>query len=424
MGGYSTRNKGDHAMLLGLLNLIKLTDDSLIPVVYSTNTDLLKKYIQVEVAASPELYFFKFSRRHKSRNSFYQILFRVRAFWRGFVFLAGFFIFHNTGVSLLKKKYCREFFARIQTCRAIIFSGGGYINSLWWLEGFYAKLFPVILAKWLGIPVFLTSQGIGPFRHPLDKLVAAFLFSKADLIGVRDTEKSIKVLENLGIDTTAKIVWTGDDSLLLDSCSDLHIENIFKSLGIPQGKILVGVNFRDGSVYASDFASPDFQLYANLLDGALDKDNIHVIFIPISYNCADDDRKSAENIADKMRCSKNITIINDEYSPSELKGIIGAMNFVVGTSYHFNLFAMAANVPAVGIYPDAYYKQKLQGLFSLYKMEDYCFALSKSNVSALGAEIQLLLSERDLCSDKLRGTNSIMSATIQKSHELLAAKLL
>ena len=80
----------------------------------------------------------------------------------------------------------RDFARHLAWADAAIVPGSGSMNSLWWHDWLYPKAYTVLAARAMGVPVAMTSQGVGPeFSHPLDAAVAAEMFSACEIVGVR-----------------------------------------------------------------------------------------------------------------------------------------------------------------------------------------------------------------------------------------------
>lgn len=404
--GYSLKNKGDSAMLLGLLQWLSEFQRSDNFILYTLNPENFRQNINVQAVWSPEIYFSFSVRRQTSSNALLVLFARGAAIFKGLWLIINFFLFRMTNRCFIKNKACLGFFSQLLNAKALIFAGGGYLNSIWWLQGLYAKAFPALLSKFLKVPVLLTSQGLGPFHHFLDRYVARMLFNYADIIGVRDGRTSKDVVKSLGGEVS-KVVYTGDDALLLKPVNNLIIEKE----NVPNDSLLIGINIRDASSYSTSYGKPNIILYASLLDTIVREPNRHLIFIPISYNNEDDDRKSAQKIVDAMRFRDQVTIIHNEYSPSELRGLVGKLHFAIGTSYHFLLFALSSNVPSVGVYQNDYYKQKIEGLFSLFDMEEYCLDMNVNDLQTVLSTYNKALQNYDRVVQHLISRNEQLTQT-------------
>jgi polysaccharide pyruvyl transferase WcaK-like protein len=282
----------------------------------------------------------------------------------------------------------------------------------------YAKAFPVILAKCAKVPVVLTSQGIGPFDHFLDRYIARLILRSASVIGCRDGEGSAAVARGLGA-YPFRLVFTGDDSLLLQRTPDARVGEVLKKESIPNDVTLIGVNLRDSSSYHPGYLEQDAAALAWMLDQLIELIGCHVVFIPISYNEADDDRVSAQRIVNAMRFKSLATVISGEYDPTVIMGIVGAMQAAIGTSYHFNVFALSQGVPSVGVYRNGYYEQKLTSVFSLYGMDKYCLDTRKHSPQTVFETIERMIKDNADIRKRLRLRNKELVRLANKSHLLL-----
>jgi len=408
-------------MLIGLVEWLARNERSAELIVYASNPDELRYSVKARTVWSPECYFSQFLKQQTSPRPLWSLLIRIFAICRGLWFIANFCTFRLTGRCFIKNTACLGFYSQVLTAKALILAGGGYLNSVWWLDGLYSKAFPVILAKFANVPVLLTSQGLGPFNHFLDRYIAKRVFKNADIIGVRDDENSKAVVKGVGAQTS-KVIHTGDDALLLKPEQDSVLRKILEAEKIPNAA-LIGVNLRDASSYSANYAKLLVTSYAQLLDEIVSQPGRHLVFIPISYNYADDDRKSAQQIVKAMRFQDRVTIIRKEYDASQLRGLIGRMNIAIGTSYHFLLFALSGNVPSVGVYQNEYYKQKLQGLFSLFGMQKYCLNMNGDDRKSAETIIEDLFQNNHEIIEMLKSRNEMLQSLSIKAHSLLRQKI-
>jgi polysaccharide pyruvyl transferase WcaK-like protein len=137
-----------------------------------------------------------------------------------------------------------------------------------------------------------------------------------------------------------------------------------------------------------------------------------VVFVPISYDSVDDDRRSAAAVVHAMASPASATVLTAEYPATLLRAMVGRMHLCIGTSYHFLLFALSDGGPALGLYKNAYYRQKQLGLYSLYGLERY----SVDMLSAAPGEIEALAVEL------LAGRHDVAEALGRGNAELRAVE--
>lgn len=417
---YSLKNKGDQAMLEGIVGWLKKIEPQLEIVTYEMVNGALSTINGVRPFPSPELFMLGLPGQHKG-SPLQTIIARIRTILRGVLFIMRFFLYRIIGTRFQKESYLHGFFHQLLSADALFFSGGGYVNGVWWADGLYSKTFPALAARLVGVPIILTSQGIGPFKQPLDRFVAWLLFSSCKIIGVRDGDFSKTIVNSISTKSTNKVINTGDDAVLVSPASNLEIASIFQTEGIPKtASELIAVNLRDSSSYQDGYSKPPFAITAAVLDELLEQSGSrHVVFIPISYHEEDGDRESAAKIMQKMHHSDRATIISGQYSPSIIKGIIAQSHVAIGTSYHFLLFALSQHIPALGLYQNAYYKQKLKGLFMMYMQKQYCLDLEGISTEALEESAQILLNNRNTIHTNLLKTNRILNTSFTDAHNVI-----
>ena len=292
---------------------------------------------------------------------------RLKAIGRGVVFWSQVLAHRWMGLMLTRQESRRKFFHELASAAAVIVPGSGAMNSYWWHDWFYPQAFCVVAARLRGVPVILTSQGIGPvFAHPLDRWMARRMFRNASLLGVRDAEQSFRILQDLGA-MHERCLHSGDDAILMPMQASAAVQSFAR-------EALIALNFRDSSTYQKGFPKPSLPGFATALEIILQQDeHAQMLFVPISYNAQDDDRKPARAVVNllKEQDQPRISVAEAEMHAQELRALIASAEIGIGISYHFLLFCLSSNVPALGLFANAYYEQKTCGLFQLYGMEEW-----------------------------------------------------
>mgnify|MGYP001563756260 CR=1 FL=1 len=419
-GGFSHENRGDHAMLAGMIQELKRNNSGTKVVVHSINPEKIRRVISEKVVWSPEIYFLTARALKKFSSLKMLTLKKIRVLIKGLWFILNFLIYKRLNRCFLRNSACIGFFSQLLGTKALVFSGGGYLNSVWALTELYVKAIIIFTAKLADVPIVMSSQSIGPLTGRFDRIIAKLAFNSVKLIGIRDIEKSRNCLQAIGVNKP-QIIFTGDDSLLLHSSNESGTREIFFKEKIPADKTLIGVNIRNSANYGNGlFKEIPAEQIAGLLDQIAAHRGRHLVFLPISYNAEDDDRISAEKIQSLMTLKNRTTVVSNYYSPAELKGLISSLHAAIGVSYHFLLFALSSNVPAVSLYFDDYYKFKNSGLFDLYDMSDKCFAMdSPGAVDKIISAFEKMLNERDKVSSRLSDVNGRIKDEANKSHNFL-----
>lgn len=398
-GGITHKNRGDLAMMNGLFAHLRHISPTIEPILYSWNLEVSRRTFDVECRRSPDL---SISKQFVKRSG------RILALVDIARFVLNFALFHFVGYRVARiftSPNLLKFFAQLSRASAVVIHGSGSFNSYWWYDWVYPKTACAIVARIAGKPVLLTSQGVGPFENILDKLVASTFFRMSAFLGVRDADKSAGVMRKLGA-RSARIWQTGDDALLCPELSDNEIIALLDAEGLNCKEMLIGVNIRDASAYSSNSCEKGVDNLAASLAAIASRHKARLVFIPISYDKLDDDRKSAEIIASMIGNDTPVTIVQNERSAAELRALISRMYICVGISYHFLLFALSANVPAVGLFRNNYYRQKQTGLLDLFDQHENCIDVTGASVDDLTEKLDHLIDERSNLSLKLERANS------------------
>lgn len=395
LGGATHRNRGDLAMHQGLLRWLRDEFPATRPVFLAANPELTREVLQVESAPSPGAELAQPWTRetpHSTRQ-------RLETWWRCVRF-----IYRSN-----------RFTPMLHRARAAFVPGSGSMNSLWWHDWLYVKAAEVLSARHHGVPVFMTSQGVGPaFTHWLDRWVAGLMFRACTLVAVRDGEQSLRLLRSLGV-PEHKLAHSGDDSLLVPADQGPASSLL---ANIPAGRLLVGLNVRDSHTYGRGYAKPKPKHWATALDVLANAGhNVHFVFVPISYDAQDDDRVAARKVKELMANQDRVTLVEEELAAAELRGLTVRLHIAAGISYHFLLFCLASGVPALGIWQNPYYEQKQGGLYSLFDQEDLAIPLASLDAPSLASRLASLLQNQAALSSALAAAGQ-RSATAAQATRL------
>lgn len=223
----------------------------------------------------------------------------------------------------------------------------------------------VLAAKIMRKPIALYGGG-NDFKGRSKKLrVRKFLQFMADnsvLFTVRDTNTRDYLIAN-DVDPNNVHLFP-DPAVLLKPCKEARVDEILKIENIPDSseKPLFGlIPVRGGIVSDKSFSSeqnPDkkhelrVKLWVDLLSHLLNTTDAHFVFLPhcIGPTFIFDDRRMIKDIYDAMPEGKDrITVINNEYSEGELKGLMKRCEFILGERTHALIGAVSAAAPCMAL---------------------------------------------------------------------------
>lgn len=228
----------------------------------------------------------------------------------------------------------------------VVISGGGSIlqdvtssRSLL----YYSAI--ILLAKKMGKKVMFYGNGFGPITRYLNKKLVKHIINQVDVITVRDYQ-SKEYMQSLGI--KREITVTADIAFALE-IGDEENQNIFLQEKMDVTKKWVGISVRDwkGEKHFKE-------VIAKTADYLMSR-NYGVVFIPMQFPS---DVNTSKEIANMMQ--KVPKILEKQYNPREMIGMISNLDFLLGMRLHSLIFAAIAEVPMIGLVYDAKIKNFLK----------------------------------------------------------------
>jgi colanic acid/amylovoran biosynthesis protein len=293
--------------------------------------------------------------------------------------------------SLLNEKYLREY---VDADIIIDLSGDSFSDSKGGISPIHSLdiLIGILLKK----PIVFFSQSIGPFKRwnlPLVK----FCLKKANLIIVRE-EMTKNYLEEIRINSPIHL--TADCAFVLEPAPYESVRDILSKEKVDiTKKPLVGIS---ANVMLDDGGNKYANSMAQLIDYIIEKLNAQVVFVPhvVSEIAGgkSDDRVTGETIYKLTKNEENINLIKGEYSPEELKGIIGLCDIFIGGRMHANIAAISSYVPTMA----TAWSHKYYGIMRTVGQEKYVYDFKTMNFEELKSEIDDWWDNRENIREELK----------------------
>ncbi|OPZ81186.1 MAG: colanic acid biosynthesis protein [bacterium ADurb.Bin429] len=286
-GYYGFNNLGDEAVLGGLLAGLRAAAPTVRPVVLSGDVGATERLHAVEAIPRMGLGAIRASLREAD------------------LFISG-------GGSLLQD---------VTSARSPLY----YLGLLW-------------LAQRAGVPTMALAQGMGPLRHPLNRLLARRILNQTRAITVRD-DASEAFLASLGVDQPP-IEVTADPAFLLEP-DDSERLALWWEGHIPAGRPVIGVALRrwDAANSVARYHAISDALAALAVEtGAL------LLFIPMQFN---EDMRVALEIS-AWTPAENV-VFDLELTPREMLALVARCAMIVAMRLHALIFATRQGVPAFGL---------------------------------------------------------------------------
>lgn len=285
----------------------------------------------------------------------------------------------------LKSLINNEELSHFQDADLIIDLSGDTLTEDYGPHVTYSHFLPI----WLGLsfkkPVFVCAQSIGPFK--LTMMFSRRMLNKVSRVTARE-KITYEYLKNVGIRSN-NLGLTSDMAFLLKPADDKSINEILKKEGVKlDNNLVLGVTISDLVAKRFDRNDQEGSLITNvskLLDRFTKEKNAVVLLLGhvTGPSEAKNDRLVANKIRQEMDNKESAYVINGDYTPGELKGIISYCDIFMGSRMHSNIAALSSLVPTLAIG----YSHKTLGIMTLFGMEKYVVDIDSLENSKLSGAL-------------------------------------
>ncbi|HEX2967086.1 MAG TPA: polysaccharide pyruvyl transferase family protein, partial [Syntrophorhabdaceae bacterium] len=232
-----------------------------------------------------------------------------------------------------------EVLPEIQRLDVFVLGGGGIL-----FDGEVKKyLREVQFAHEGGIPVMTYAIGAGPLNDTINQKLVREALNRAALVTVRE-HSAKKTLEDAGV--SREIVVTADPALLLKP--EPLSKDALKSEGLEQKERLICISVREPGAAAPEISQDSYHaLLANASDYMVDRYGAHVVFMPMEREVLD--LQHAHAVISQMLQPQKATVLQGNYTSSQMLSLMKHFVFAVGMRLHFVIFAAIQNVPFVSL---------------------------------------------------------------------------
>lgn len=267
------------------------------------------------------------------------------------------------------------------------FLGGNKYNSL-------IHLAQIDILKQLNIPMVLWGTSIEPPRKELLKRITERVLTNIDIILPREkiTEEYLESFYDL-----QKIIPTPDmafktSEIFISSRIDKRFHDIKQ---ISKDKRIIGITMREWFFPRSKEPEKQKKQYENSLIELINdlESESQFVFVPQVIMNGDDDRVFANKIKNSLLDSDNLIVLEEDYSPYELKYLISKFDQFLGTRMHSNIFASTVCKAPVAIA----YEKKTNGIMEKLGLSEYVVDIENVNTDIL----KKMLNDNNINSTKL-----------------------
>lgn len=378
---YSARNRGDAAIILGMVTCLRRTGrirDADITVSTVDHPEDAKRYPVRTIDSFHSLKNRLTGFSAANLAYFLAVLLPLSVLWA--------VARRSIGIELPVPSRLRALMRQYAAADVVVAAGGGYLYTTSRYRGnvvLLVNLHSFMIATLLGKPVVLFAQSVGPFAGRWQERLVLRALSRVEHVQVRE-EVSRKLLEEST--PRIRIHRVADAAFVLESEETaLDVERF------AAGRILVGVTVRDW------FRARDRQLqYEQTMAGfarwLIDERDAAVVFVPqVTYlRGGDDDRITSRRVAAAVERPPGILTVEEDMSAAQVKGLCGRMDLFVGTRMHSNIFAVSEGVPSLAVA----YQHKTIGIMAMLGLDRYVVRIEALTCERLRNTFDEILARR------------------------------
>jgi len=264
------------------------------------------------------------------------------------------------------------------------------------------SLLSILIGILLRKRIVIFSQSIGRFYKATTPL-ARFCLNRANLVVVRENE-TLKYLKKIGVNNPQTYL-AAEIAFLLKAAMPERVQEILLKEGInmnEKASPLVGIGPSALEYEALKSKKGSYiALMAKIADYLVEEKNTQVVMvphliIPPEYGLHDD-RYMGRMIRQAAKNRNRINLIKGDYSPEELKGIIGACELFIGARMHSNIASTSMHVPTIALA----WSHKYRGIMTMLEQEKYVCDIETATFEGLMSKINDALQNRTEIKKKL-----------------------
>lgn len=226
----------------------------------------------------------------------------------------------------------------LRNTRLLISGGGSLIQDVTSDKSLLYYLSVIRLAKAMHAKVMLYANGIGPILHENNYPLIRRTLNKVDLITLREPS-SLEELQRFGV-TNPNITVTADPAFHLVAANPEESAHLVAKTGLPSDKKYCVIALRPWKKADKDMEAS----VASVADYIKQTYGIEVLLVPMQQSR---DTATAQRTLDAMR--EKGYLLTEHATPSQLLGIVGGAEFILGMRLHILIYAAKMGTPVIGL---------------------------------------------------------------------------
>lgn len=281
--------------------------------------------------------------------------------------------------------------------------------------------FEIFTSCCMGKPFVIFTQALGPFEKVSTRLLAKLFLPKVDLLIARG-QKTYKYLKQLGITRRMEIPICADSAFLFPSApSDIanRLLGNHAATDRPLFGILSNINIFHRTQPSNDHNSY-IQILARLCDYVHAELGAEVVFIchERREQGQKDDEWLTHHVIKQTKNPHRIGVITADHPASELKAVIGRLDFIVASRFHSIVGAMSMATPFLVLS----WAHKYDELVADVQMEDRVFDIQHLSVDSFFETLRKEWDRKDTIRARLTQHYLGLRSSADRAFQLVADK--
>lgn len=408
----SLSNKGDAAILLGILESIKQ-----IPY----DATLLSFYPKDDPKRCPKSIKLSDATFSYYRSPTLRIIYGLLVMFNHILIA---FLYKQTKVLFSHAIIKKEIFKEYLDSDVVITGSDDSFTSKYGIGSFVLNCYTIWFAKLLNKPVMIFAGSVGPFNGIFEIWFGRNIINKVDIITVRELV-SFDYLKSLGI--KKHVYATTDPAFLLPCADSKRLDNILAENNITLNGLIIGVSVSKiiTSWILKDTEEEKYHYYVDIMvktiNQLINELSANIIFISTAVDRKGfDDRIVANEIYSKIENKSHAIVISQDYSPEELKSLFSICSVCIASRTHAAIFSTSSGVPTIALS----YTHKTKGIIGdLLGQQQYVIDIDTLTLKLLQDKIHNLLLNKDKIRNELNLKVKYAEKLAQQNGDLLAELL-
>lgn len=264
----------------------------------------------------------------------------------------------------------------------VLFGGGELLKDYTNKLSLYYWLLKISLIKLVNKNLIGAFQGIGPTNAQSSKRLIVSTVNKCKVFLTRDQE-SVEKLTDWGVKT--KLISSFDPAVFISSDAvDVSSNTELEQYG--RGFVGLGLrrwfHYQPGGFLPKRFKKDEvtekeiryIEACADVADKIFLRHKKSVLFFPMHLAKDEGDEAFAQKVIEKMRYQDSAKVVKgDDLSPDDYLALIARSDWFIGSRLHSTILATVANVPSMVLY----YVDKGRLFFEQLELEQFSFPIER-----------------------------------------------